>query len=67
MDWQPIETAPKDGRDVLLWSFKDGGAYVANYDEVNSLWLWTSYDLAGDQVVVDPTHWAKITEPEYNG
>lgn len=24
MDWQPIETAPKDGRPILLWSSGTG-------------------------------------------
>lgn len=63
MDWKPIETAPKDGRDVLLWSYADGGAYVAYFDEVNKIWIWTSYDLGGDQVVCNPIRWAEITEP----
>lgn len=37
-EWRLIETAPKDGSDVLIWS-ADGGHYVASWH-----WETTGYD-----------------------
>lgn len=54
--WQPIETAPKDGIDVLL--FEDGKQYVASWSET-----------AGGQFFNDaehqhnPTHWMPLPKP----
>ena len=58
--WQPIETAPKDGRDLLLW------------DEGPVLGFWRAgisgfYDCVGgdpaDPEPFYPTHWHPLPEP----
>ena len=41
MDWQPIETAPKDGTPFLAWI--SGLPYAAKYDEDGRfIWYWHS-------------------------
>ena len=54
-DWQPIDTAPKDGTEVLLWWFRRHvvGSYVAGG--------WTDESLG--QYDVSPTHWMPLPEP----
>lgn len=43
MEWQPIETAPRDGRKVVLANFYDGGPHPQ--DARWSLWIdyWRPY------------------------
>jgi hypothetical protein len=47
-EWQPIETAPRDGTRVLLW---DGGpeAYIG---------YWS-----GDSWISYPSHWMPLPDP----
>lgn len=60
-EWQPIETAPKDGTRVLL--FRRGWA-----ESVSVGWwggLWETWNVAGGitSEFVHPTHWMPIPEP----
>lgn len=63
-EWQPIETAPKDGSSILLftgtgmiegnWSFGrwDQGVIYATYD-----------GCGGTAFESNPTHWMPLPEP----
>lgn len=57
MKWQPIETAPKDGTDILLGFANDNRpAVVAGwYDN------WEEYDTI-NVVKGRPTHWMPLPE-----
>jgi hypothetical protein len=67
-DWQPIETAPKDASQVLLW---DGVAVSIGYrcnghtkpyhatvrgEDAN----WDDY---GGDPILSPTHWMPLPDP----
>ena len=64
MNWQPIETAPKDGTPVLLW---DGEIHEAFWDEIDfsefrneSIMGW-NYGVADiDSSNFRPTFWAEL-------
>lgn len=59
MKWEPIETAPKDGRQVLLAN----GAHVDQGwwedDDGETGWFsWLCFPAKGE-----PTHWMPLPEP----
>lgn len=54
-EWQPIETAPKDGMRVLVIGksgYVDAGHYIEG-------WGWE--DANGN--IMKPTHWMPLPEP----
>lgn len=60
--WQPIETAPKDGRLLLVFDRSGRGSMVAWYD----LGSWQSHELDspwGGNYCPTPTHWMPLPEP----
>ncbi len=58
--WQPIETAPKDGRDVLAcWADCPGwNARALRYDATDA--AWKNED---DHSYREPTHWKPLPSP----
>src|SRR5690606_36923841 len=58
--WQPIETAPRDGTDVLLW---DGEEIFVGYWS-DSIWVspgaWVKEEHRSDTVTYLPTHWQPL-------
>jgi hypothetical protein len=62
MEWQPIETAPKDGTDVLLW-VPDGTYFslmmTGSYEGEDMGWC----DNARGSPGFDPTHWMPLPPP----
>lgn len=75
--WQPIETAPKDGRAIWLWS--DGEAFLGYCEPANHLWRhndtwtlkasWTQREsdmpdeIYGCNVTdAKPTHWMPLPD-----
>jgi hypothetical protein len=66
-DWQPIETAPKDGTSVLVYGpWKGEFSQLKHPHEiwrghchpVSKLWF-----ISGTLEFVDPTHWMPLPEP----
>lgn len=57
MDWQPIETAPRDGTEVILYDGRDRfiGAYVRGY--------WHNLHIDFPCVYTRVTHWMHLPEP----
>ena len=62
MDWQPIQTAPKDGTWALLWNGRR--LHIASYDRVESAWV-SSFKTVTRRLAVlpEPTHWMPLPEP----
>lgn len=65
MNWQPIETAPKDGTEILLaeylfgaWDYVVGFWDDARIDDSEG---WTE---GRDLSLLNPSHWAAIDAPE---
>jgi len=56
-NWQPIETAPRDGTWVLI--FCDGNAIQAQWDRDDAYWANGRFGLGFD----DATHWMPLPEP----
>jgi myosin heavy subunit len=57
---QPIDTAPKDGRDI--WVEDDRAAYdVAHWSSETKQWVWKN----GEAIRITPTHWSPIPELQY--
>ena len=60
MDWQPIEIAPKDGTEILVYTRCDD-IYVVSYDEVFSApWRIRNHEGINEHV---PTHWMPLPNP----
>ena len=58
MEWQPIETAPKDESEVLLW---DDGVELGRWYENPHPWNSGNWWIQGGQVTAtNPTHWMPL-------
>lgn len=62
MEWQPIETAPKD---APVWSFNgEQGVMHWAEGECYALWVWTDDVLSDiDPDPKQPTHWIPLPPP----
>jgi len=73
MNWQPIETAPKDGTSILV--FGKFGADIARWNKDPSVWdrdvdaCWTVFEPDDYFYAIhlldefEPTHWMPLPEP----
>jgi len=64
--WQPIETAPKDGTWIALWS--DGskvqaGYWGPSYFGSDHKWIQYAHRSECEEVEPEPTHWQPLPEP----
>lgn len=74
-EWQPIETAPRDYKQTIVWqpkafdTFEAGqrmatsppGPYNAHWDEVDQAWCLSGGTWTGP--FLEPTHWMPLPEP----
>ncbi len=62
--WQPIETAPKDGTQVLVWSGQEF-AVVEYYQDKDGTSFWEIGHTPGARcfAAIALTHWMPLPEP----
>ena len=64
MNWQPIETAPKDGGTMILWEPSLNDKVTTGYWYKNILsWRDGDWWIEGGQITGQPTHWMPFPEP----
>jgi hypothetical protein len=66
-EWQPIETAPKTRRSILVYVPENKCTYVVYWDEKHPSWSifgggWRSYLTSGG-----PSHWMPLPDPPKQG
>ena len=63
--WQPIETAPKDGTDILVSMWEDHQLVVVSFDETQpkSKFPWLGVPDGPGYAASAPTHWRPLPEP----
>jgi hypothetical protein len=63
MEWQPIETAPRDKR-ILVWSGQEiyAAHWVRNMITNDEAWIVAQWGDECDQALVKPTHWLPLPE-----
>lgn len=64
-EWQPIETAPKDGTNILVFTPK-GKARAGVVCGIHCGWWTTLFDewtTSDGDCEMDPTHWMPLPEP----
>jgi hypothetical protein len=59
MKWQPIETAPKDGKEVLGYDL----GVISGMCWNGRWWEWTVLSWSDGTFATDPTHWMPLPEP----
>jgi hypothetical protein len=57
--WQPIESAPKDGKLVVFWQ-REFGLHVARWNDGFEEWHGTDWEHTSP---IDPTHWMRPEPP----
>lgn len=67
-EWQPIETAPRDGTRVLVWVPKYAEHFVAALmtcpDDGDQQWIVARFHEPKISVIApSPTHWMPLPEP----
>jgi len=58
MEWLPIETAPKDGTQILTHHLFGGRSIFRT-----AIWKFGTWVIGGTQQRVEPTHWQPLPEP----
>ena len=68
-EWQPIETAPKDGTEIMLWRGDWPCPIFAYWDDLTDpdRGFWSACESilgdAMDGMVEDPSHWMSFPTP----
>lgn len=58
MDWQPIDTAPRDYTEILVYD-PEHECFVAWYEYHRHEWRWSPHDAGW----CNPTHWMPLPPP----
>lgn len=73
MKWEPIETAPKDGTEIIVSRASENGkapdyAHVAWWSAYKGNGEWTLVNTgdyaASSDIYFKPTHWSRLEPPQ---
>jgi hypothetical protein len=71
-EWQPIETAPKDGTEILAWedeyipyvcTYWRGGVTSLGHNLMESWQLVNIFGSIENNRDIEPTHWMELPKP----
>lgn len=68
-EWQPIETAPKDGTTILIARNLDPFGWIRGYATWQNLsrlgggWISHGFGVFGELGLAEPTHWQPLPPP----
>lgn len=66
MGWQPIETAPKDGTQIIVWGSSGDASVVEYYMAEDGFCGWEiARTASGTRLIMaaSATHWRPLPEP----
>ncbi len=64
MTWQPIETAPKTSRAILVWCPERRNTYVVTWWSIDeSRTSWVHFGGTSGELYETPSHWMPLPEP----
>lgn len=64
VEWRPIETAPKDGSNILVCKIGHKYAYLARW-EVDPGWAWKGAPQCWAVYMADDDHYSMYLEPDW--
>jgi hypothetical protein len=59
-EWQPIETAPKNGEEILVW--QHGFAYMLAHWDLEAK-CWARYYMNDEPGLLHPSYWQRLSPP----
>jgi hypothetical protein len=59
--WQPIETAPMDGTEILTWHKNNDTAYLSVFND--GWWVSDCFPDTWTEYLLEPTNWMPLPEP----
>lgn len=62
-EWQPIETAPKDGTRILAFFPIINSYKILTIEFIRHRWYICPYDCEFEMTGGDPTHWMPLPNP----
>lgn len=65
-EWQPIETAPKDRKAILVYCSERKNTYTAIWGKVGGFWNedgWAHFGGNNNGMYEKPTHWMPLPPP----
>jgi hypothetical protein len=66
-EWQPIDTAPKDGTVIIVYGYKNDRPNVQTHYYQTAAWVGNGWTNASNSWLKDVTHWIALPAPPKKG
>jgi len=67
IEWQPIDTAPKDGTVIIVYGDKNDRPNVQTHFYQTAAWVGNGWTNAANSWLKDVTHWIALPAPPKKG